>query len=353
MLNKFITLFCIGLFFILTTPLGLAEENTKEGQFLGAKTATHPTWFKESFLDLEEDVADATEDGKRLVIYIGQANCPYCNQLWSENFAQPDIVKTFRQHFEIVALNLWGDRELITVNGKKYTEKDFSTALSIAYTPTLLFFNEDRKVIHKLEGYLPPKDFRLVLEYIAQHKEKEGNYADFVAAKEKHPEAKINKTKVTLHPEPFFSKPPYDLSINDDKHYLVVFFEEKNCKNCDLLHKKTLKNKDTRGLIKQFKSIQLDRYAKTSLKTPSGKTITAKDWATALNINYLPAMVFFDPDGNEVMRIDTQMRNFHIQSVYDYILSGAYKGEKNFQRYLSARSEKMRQQGKDVDLWKY
>ena len=329
-------------------PSAMSQEEVS-GKFLGAKTATHPDWFKESFLDLEEDIADSTEAGKRLVVYFWQPNCPYCSQLWSDNFAQKELVDSFRKNFEIVAINIWGDKEVVMIGGKNYTEKSFADALSIVYTPTLLFFDENKKVVHKVAGYIPPKDFRLVMEYVSQHKEKDGNYASFIASQNKH----IVDGK--LHAESFFLKPPYDLNIAtlDKVKYTAIFFEKPNCKSCDLLHKKTLKDNNTKKLIKQFRSIQLNRYADTKVTTPAGDETTAKDWANQLNITYLPAMVFFDPDGKEVMRVDTQMHSFHIQSVYDYVLSGAYKTELNFQRYISVRSEKIQEQGRDVDIWKY
>ena len=40
-----------------------------------------PDWFKNSFLDIREDVADAKAAGKRLVLYFYQDGCPYCKKL--------------------------------------------------------------------------------------------------------------------------------------------------------------------------------------------------------------------------------------------------------------------------------
>ncbi len=352
-MQKLIPILITVIMVFITIPTLMAKEEVKEGVYSGAKTATHPDWFKESFLDLEEDIADAASEGKRLVVYFWQSGCPYCAQLWSDNFAKKDILNTFRDNFEIIAINMWGDKEVVTIGGNNYSEKSFTEALHIAYTPTLLFFNENKKVVLKLEGYIPPENFRLALQYVSQHKEKEGNYASFIAkAKEKI------MTQGVLHSELFFSKPPYSLtkshlSKQDQEKYQVVFFEKPNCKNCDLLHQKTLQDPDTIKLVQQFKSIQLNRYADTKVIKPNGESTTAKDWATELNITYLPAMVFFDPKGKEVMRINAQMRGFHIQSVFDYVLSGAYKTETNFQRYISARADKIRKTGKDIDIWKY
>jgi hypothetical protein len=34
-----------------------------------------------------------------------------------------------------------------------------------------------------------------------------------------------------------------------------------------------------------------------------------------------------------------------------YVLSGAYKNQPNFQRYLEDKSDKLREQGTTVDIW--
>ena len=48
--------------------------SANEGQFLGAKETVYPDWFKESFLDLTEDVAAATEVQKRLLLLFHHNN---------------------------------------------------------------------------------------------------------------------------------------------------------------------------------------------------------------------------------------------------------------------------------------
>jgi thioredoxin-related protein len=43
-----------------------------------ASAATEvPAWFKETFLDIREDVREAAAEGKRLLLYFGQDGCPY------------------------------------------------------------------------------------------------------------------------------------------------------------------------------------------------------------------------------------------------------------------------------------
>ena len=194
------------------------------------------------------------------------------------------------------------------------------------------------------------------MDYVSGKNEQQYSYGKFASVQQESKQKAVKLlTNRALYQENFFSKEGYDLNRDKTKtdKYLAVFFEGKNCKNCSLLHKKTLQDKATRDLAKKFESIQLDRFADTPLTTPAGIKSTAKDWADQLGISYLPAMVFFDQKGKEVMRIDTQMRTFHIQSVFDYVLSGAYKTELNFQRYISARADKIREQGIDVDIFAY
>lgn len=346
-----------------TTPQDASSNkehsSVKMGTYSGAKTATHPDWFKESFLDLEEDINDASEQNKRLVVYFWQPGCPYCSQLWDDNFSHKDIEDSFRKNFEIVAINMWGNREIVTVKGNSLSEKSFAEALNIQYTPTLLFFDEERKVTLQLNGYIPPEDFRLALEYAANRDKSKGSYAAYIARHSNQQKVDLktvnNSSSSELNSEDFFTQAGYNLdrSQQASDKYLAVYFEKKSCENCDLLHKKTLQIPLTRKLAKQFEAIQLDRFSPTVVVTPKGNKTTAKEWANKLNITYLPAIIFFDPDGKEVMRIDTQMRSFHVQSVFDYVLSGAYKTQKNFQRYISARADKLREEGVNVDIWAY
>jgi len=363
-MNKIIK-FCLAIFlsFCCWQTAVIADDNNtnakdthseKMGEYRGGKNATHPTWFKESFLDLEEDIAEATENDKRLVVYFWQPGCPYCDQLWRDNFAKQKVVDEFRQNFDIVALNMWGDREVVNVGGTAYSEKTFAEALGIKYTPTLLFFDENQKVIHQLNGYVPVENFQKSMKFVSGKHEKNSNFSQFSMIENKTVSSIKNSG---LNKQDFFIGPTFNLykrnTEDTNKKYIAVFFEAENCKNCDLLHQKTLKDSTTLELAQKFKAVQLDRYSDARVITPKGEITTAKQWATDLGVEYLPAMIFFNDNGDQVMRIDTQLRTFHVQSVFDYVLSEAYKTETNFQRYISARAERIRESGKDVDIFAY
>ena len=86
---------------LLATASPAAEE---------AEYPEQPAWFKQSFLDLREDVAEAKQAGKRVLLYFHQDGCPYCARLLRENFGNRRIAEKTRKHFDVIAINIWGDR---------------------------------------------------------------------------------------------------------------------------------------------------------------------------------------------------------------------------------------------------
>ena len=325
----------------------LQTQKKKVGEFLGAMPTQYPEWFKDSFLEFAEDVDEATADGKRLAILFHQDGCPYCNLLIERNLSQLDIEQLMKDKFDVIAINMWGARELISVSGTTYTERDFAAALKIQYTPTILFFNEQGTLALRLNGYLKPAAFKRALDYVAQKLETKTSYADYVAAN------RVKKTNEKLNRQGFFD-PSSDLT-RPKKGFdqpLAVFFEQTSCPNCDQLHRKISQDPDTIRTIKQFKTLQLDRWADTPIITPEGTSTTAKKWADKLGVNYAPSIVLFNKQGNEIIRIEAMFKSFHIQSVFDYVASEAYKDEPSFQTYISQRADTIRETGKTVDLWK-
>ena len=154
-----------------------------------------------------------------------------------------------------------------------------------------------------------------------------------------------------LHKEISTIKTPDDLSqaLKKDKH-LLVFFEQKQCVECDELHKDILSRPDSAVELKKFDTAFVDIWSNQKIITPDGRSITARAWSQELNINYAPSLVFFNDKGEEVFRIDAYLKAFHVQSVMDYVSSGSYKTQTNFQRYIDTRADHLREQGITVDL---
>lgn len=338
-------LWLIALFLSAGVPAIGAE--TPAGEFRGAIQSEVPPWFKSSFLDLREDVRVAADAGKRLLLYVGQDGCPYCAQLMQVNFARKDIVDFTRTHFDAIAINLWGDAEVTDTAGNTTTEKEFAARLKVQYTPTILFFDEEGRIVLRLNGYRPPEEFMMALEYVARNEEKNGSFPEYVARNPRSPSASGK-----LHSEPSFLKPPLKLATRPGGRPLVVFFEQKTCLGCDDLHGVILRDPDTSELLRKFDAVQLDIRGQSRLVTPDGNVTDTRDWARSLGITYTPSAVLFGADGREVMRVEGMLKTFHFQSVLDYVASGDYRTQPDFQRFIGARADRIRATGKDVDIWR-
>ena len=57
------------------------------------------------------------------MLYFGQDGCPYCKRLMEVNFRQAAIAAKAQKNLVALALNIWGDREVIGVDGVATTEK--------------------------------------------------------------------------------------------------------------------------------------------------------------------------------------------------------------------------------------
>ena len=139
-----------------------------------------------------------------------------------------------------------------------------------------------------------------------------------------------------------------DLSKTDKP--LLVMFQQKKCSTCDELHLDISKRKETVELLSKFDVAGLDMWSDREIKTPSGDKVKIRDWAKKLDVKYAPSLLFFDDSNNEVFRSDAYLKSFHIQSVMDYVSSGAYKTQSNFQRYVDQRADQLREQGIEVNL---
>ena len=241
---------------------------------------------------------------------------------------------------------MWGDREVVQVGGRSFTEKTLAAALNISFTPTLLFFSEDKQVALRLDGYYPPENMLHALAYVSEKKEKVLSYSAYLATVQEQ------KLDGEMNQADWLKPSPYHLDEWKDKP-VAVLFEEANCDFCDQLHQKTFTNEAAPELLDAFHIIQVNRHAPTPITLHDGTQTTAKEWASELNLGFSPSILFLNTEGEEVMKVDAMFKTFHILGVFDYVSSGAYLSEPSFQRFLSEKAEHIISTGKDVNIWSY
>ncbi len=304
-----------------------------------------PAWFKESFLDIREDVAEAAAAGRRVMLYFYQDGCPYCAKLLREGFGDQAIADQTRGAFDVLALNLWGDRDVTGFDGAQTTEKGFAAGLRVQFTPTLLLLDERGSEVLRIDGYFPPHRLRIALDYVAQRREQQGQsfQAFYLAA---DPQAAAGK----LHAEGGFLTAPLRLARAGIGRPLVVFFEQPVCAACDELHQDILRRLPVAWSLTGLDAAVVNAWSGEPVQTPDGRELPLKDWSTELGIEYTPSLVFFDAQGLEVFRTAGFLKAFHIHGALDYVATGAYLRQPHFQRYLDARRTALEARGFEVDL---
>ncbi len=332
---------------LLSAPVPAADEPVVLTELQNPGYHAKPDWFKHSFLDIREDVAEAAEEGKRVLLYFYQDGCPYCEKLLRENFGDQHISTTAREAFDVIAINIWGDREVTGTDGGVTTEKQFAAAAGVQYTPTILLLNEASETVMRIDGYYPPHQFHQGLRYVALKREQEGeSFRDFYQRQD------AQSASGTLQQEPGFLQPPFALAANraESERPLVVMFEQPVCAACDELHQDILRRDPVALALTNLDVAVLDTYAADTIQTPDGRELPIRDWAAELGINYTPSLVFFDSEGAEVFRTDGYLRGFHTHGVLDYVATGAYAHQPNFQRWLQHRTDALHARGIDYDL---
>lgn len=293
----------------------------------------HPDWFADTFLNLPDDLAEAQSNGKKgIILYYGQKHCAYCEALLDVNFKkEKDIVKYTQQNFDVIALDIWGNRVVTDFDGNELQEKDLAEFEQTDFTPSMIFYTDEGTEALRLRGYHPPYKFRGALKFVVEEYYKTETYPEYMARANPPPKFDMED----MNEQDFFTPQPFAL---DRSHFpadrpLVVFFERRNCHACDILHSEPLGDANTRKLIKQFDAVQMDMWSDDIVLTPAGKRTSARDWAWNLGIYNTPTLVFFDQGGREVFRIDSVVRLYRLQGVLQYVLSKGYETAPTYQRW--------------------
>lgn len=114
-----------------------------------------------------------------------------------------------------------------------------------------------------------------------------------------------------------------------------------------------LADSEARRALDRLDAVQLDMWSKDVITTPQGERLPVRDGARRLGVHYAPGIVLFDAAGKEVIRWESSFRLFHTQGMFDYVSTGEYRREPSFQRFLSVKTEHIRESGRDVNIRRY
>ncbi len=148
----------------------LAPTGSKAAAHLGEDGLYTQDWYVDSFLDLPEDLAATTAQGRHFAVQWSQRGCVYCKTLHTSYFADAAIEAPIKAAFDIVHLDLFGAREVTALDGTKQTEKALGQRERVRATPTFQFFalrEGKAREVARMPGLLPRPEFSAMFNYVA------------------------------------------------------------------------------------------------------------------------------------------------------------------------------------------
>ncbi|RLA07586.1 MAG: hypothetical protein DRQ51_05600 [Gammaproteobacteria bacterium] len=314
-----------------------------QGKVTGGNSFETPGWFKDSFLDIQEDVAEAKEEGKKIMLFFHLNNCPYCKAMLDENFFKGSNKKTIQDNFSVIQINIKGDRQISLNKNDEISEQQLATQLKVLYTPTVLFMDQNGKVIFRMNGYRDPTAFANLLDYVITDNYQKMSLSLYTQNKHQ----KNKKSYKFLKHSAFKTK--YDLK--GYKKPVAIMFEDKDCTGCADFHQSILSNKEVAKEMNALLYIRLDAYSDKKINWFDGTKISPQDLVNKYKLSYRPGVILFD-EGKEVSRVDGKLYSYHFKEALRYISGRYYQKYATYHTYLKDRSAEILKQGINIDLSK-
>lgn len=132
--------FVMALFMLLSPMLMVSVAKAGDAApTMGEDGIYHYDWYHQSFLELADDLEEALDDDKTLMIKFDQKGCIYCEKVALEILSEPAINAYVREHFVVVQLDIYGGREVTDLDGDIRPENEMSRKWGVIFTPTIYF----------------------------------------------------------------------------------------------------------------------------------------------------------------------------------------------------------------------
>ncbi|MCA1789709.1 MAG: thioredoxin fold domain-containing protein, partial [Thioalkalivibrio sp.] len=127
----------------------------------------YPEWFAQSFYDLPGDLDDAVARGKRgIALFFSAETCLHCVAMARSTFQDPEIVRRLSGQFDVIAVDVFSDVEMITLDGEMLRARELSEHERATFTPTLLFIDGSAERMLRFVGFADPERMHIILDYL-------------------------------------------------------------------------------------------------------------------------------------------------------------------------------------------
>src|SRR5688572_29614585 len=126
---------------------------------------------------INEALDEAPEAKKLILLDVYTDWCGWCKRMDRDSYADSSVGAFISERFVPAKMN--PEKEgTVKFDGKDFTQAEFGRALGITGYPATAFFTADRELITVVSGYYPPKDFHLLLRFLADEHYKTVSFED-------------------------------------------------------------------------------------------------------------------------------------------------------------------------------
>jgi thioredoxin-related protein len=294
----------------------------------------YPEWFKETFYDLDEDLAEARDDGKKgMMILFTTEGCSYCARFIDVSLGDAELAARVQEDFVAVGMEIFDDAMMTTPDGETMPIKAFAKSRGAEFAPTLLFFDTDGKRVLRIPGYQTPQRFGLILDYVSGGHYKTASLRDWYKSL-----LASRKPELKLVQDALFVKPPWSLAPGNGKPTMVLL-EKNGCADCNSFHENVLTIGQVRQSLEKFNVVRLDieDNSTTITLTDGTKTTPAAFYAESA-MSRVPALMFFDETGKKALETDALVLESRIMNSINYTLEKAHEKGWTYQRFARTKS---------------
>lgn len=141
-------------------------------------TAKNPVAADVKWHSFDEGVALARQENKKILVDVYTDWCVWCKKMDKEVYTNGAVGQSMTTNFIAVKLNAESQKG-VTFDGTPMNEASLAGTMGVTGYPTVVFLDPAAKPITKISGYMEPKEFASVLQFIGGDHYKTKSFQDY------------------------------------------------------------------------------------------------------------------------------------------------------------------------------
>jgi len=142
-------------------------------------------FFQPKLGDFKAELETVKKEGKKGVfLFFEMDECPWCARMKTTVLNQSTVQAFYRAHYLVYSVDVKGDVPMVDFAGKATTEKAFALENRVRATPTMLFVDDQGKIITRFTGPTRNADEMMLLgRYVLDDAYKQMPFTQYKQAK--------------------------------------------------------------------------------------------------------------------------------------------------------------------------